>query len=292
VRRKVVAAIAVVWGGAVVVYGLIDGIPGPTSAYDAGRLLGFAAGLAGVFFGGRVLLRGQRVRAAGATVLVLALAAGLIAGCGGGGESKDTAEVVADCERDLAARFASRDVPGTVAGRTAERICREFGAIANEQGDLAAFAAMRRNPQVMHPVCIAGVERELGLTGTSIRALRLREEMDRFGRSYCDRMIEAGFLQLGRAPSQLEIGLVYEEHPKLGEQACFMIGMAEVAGDAPAGVEVSLAKKFWRGYCRAVVAERLMGWDGEPLTRAQTRRINVICARVARELFEVEVKSC
>jgi hypothetical protein len=223
--------------------------------------------------------------------LVGLLIVGLASACGGG---LDAAERVAACERDFAAGLLDRQpaLPGRVAAQTAQRFCRATGGRDEKLSNTAYFGFLRDNPSVLQPLCVAMFEAELGLNGRTIRALGLRKDLDTLGRSYCNRATEAGLFQLDQPPTELEIGQVYQAHPALGKQACFVAGMAAIAGDAPTGPELTYSKKFWRRYCSALVEEDLTEWDGQPLTRAETRRIRVICGRVTSELTRGRVKSC
>ena len=282
VRTVAVTVLAGFWGLAVLGRGVREGIPSPDDAYGLGGLFAFATGVLALVLVGRVMLRSSRARAVGAVVLAACIVA--IAGFGGG--AGDAARL-ADCKRGFAAGLSSKQshLPAGVATATAARFCRELAArdLLDSDGD-AVQAAVRNEPQIMYPLCDHAVRREFAFATGAVRTLAVGTDITAFGRSYCDRAVETGVMQLGRSPSPLEVDQLYEAHPKLARQACFLIYMSDVAANPVHGVPVAHVKKVTRAYCADMVAKDLMDWAGVGHTPAQQRQAAALCQRFIADL--------
>lgn len=226
---------------------------------------------------------------------VFLLAVGLACGVGNDPEAE-----LAACARDFAAGVEESQpgIPERAAEETAQRVCREAEAQGLlESDDEEAFRTLvRDDPDVLHPLCTAQIQRDFGFTASKIEAWGLRKDVDRFGRSYCDRAVEAGFISLGRPPSPEEIARLFASNPDLGVQGCFLGAMAIVEDDTllatGAGSSRSTTKRFARRMCRAAVSEGLVDWTGAGLTPKQSRRLAALCREVSKEVAKPEAGLC
>jgi hypothetical protein len=283
VRNRIAAIFVFAWGVLIVLGGIVRGIPLGNSSYDAGGFVAFLFGIALLLAGGHALFRTTRARAIGLFVLV----GGLVLGAAGCGGALNEAAGRANCERDFAAGALAKhsDLPASVARTTAERLCGEMASRdLLGRDDERLFAVLREEPDILQPFCDYGVKREFGLAPATTRALALTKEMQAFSKGYCRRAVEAGFVQLGRKPTPVEVDQLYAAHPKLANQACFLISMEGVADLRPRGADLAHAKKVTRTYCRNMVAGDLVDWAGEGYTAAQARDAAALCQRYVAAL--------
>jgi hypothetical protein len=284
VRNRIGAIFVFCWGVLIVLGGIIRGIPLGNSSYDAGGFVAFLFGIVLLLAGGHALFRTTRARLVGLVVLVGAIVLGA-AGCGGA--LSDEARR-ADCERDFAAGVLSKrsDFPAGLATRTAERLCGELASrdLIAAADDDAYFAVLREEPDIMQPFCDHAVKREFELAPATVRALALTKDVQSFSGGYCRRAVEAGFVQLGRSPSPVEVDQLYAAHPQLARQACFLIFMGDARDLRLRGTGLAHAKKATRRYCKDMVARNLLDWAGDGYTAAQERDVAALCQRYVTEL--------